>query len=506
MANIVWTGQQADKLYLQSGEVTSTIKTSQVFSFAGPEDCSFDGTDSFLGDAGGGEKFVKVSGKFTSTLKASLSMGSIDAAMFGMSTDTTSNMVAAGLVTNKHFYLSGQFTTTVKTSINVSGTATSIHGISYDRNGNTPWTSGNTDHLYLNSGQFTSTVKDSENVTTIDTLPSGLSFSGTNTPWIGSTDKKLYIQSGQFTSTLKDSELVSGVDATPRGLETDDFTARTSNPDATGDGAFSLPVLWMNNPNIIQFPILQVQAGGGATGVITLPIMTVVGTGTPADNIGTVTFPLMTVSGTASGPGAFINLPIIVLSTAVIANSVAITLPLMTVSAEKFIRCNGDITLPRPTFFNVVQQGSVENISITLPGLALNAFSGIPVAITLPNLSLNAVGQSGIVGSYDRLLPRMTVSSQAKQEILGTFNVTLPSFSLDNNLLTGIVSLASTRNLPVLTLNAHAFRGENGDGAITLPTLTLSTLVALNPNGTFAQSLKMLTLDAYADVHINRII
>jgi len=78
MANIAWTGGQADKLYLQSGEITSTIKDSEAVTTidTSPADISFDGANSpWIGDQA--NKFYLQSGQFTSTILTSQLVGTI---------------------------------------------------------------------------------------------------------------------------------------------------------------------------------------------------------------------------------------------------------------------------------------------------------------------------------------------------------------------------------------------------------------------------------------------
>ena len=483
-----WTGQTANKLYLSSGQFTSTIKTSedQTAIDGSPFGIEWDGIDSiWQGDDA--DKFYLTSGQFTSTIKTSAATPA--AQPTGLSEDGTNtlNITVAGV---KLHLNSGKFTSTIKSSLGVTAVDTEARGIVYDGT-NTTWTGMADNKLYLQSGQFTSTLKTSQAITD---FPIGVSWDGTNTLYCDGVVDKHYLQSGQFTSTIKTSQSVTAVDSVPRGISTNDATSRLAgSTDTTGDVAVTLPLFWQGNPNIIQFPIMSVSASPGPMALITLPIFTALATGNPDP---------LAVLGTASN-----TLPLITLAAqSGFGNHVDITLPLITVYSEKFVRGNISITLPRPTFNTVVQQGSVENIDLTLPMLTLNAFSGHPVGLILPQLTLDIVGQSGIVGTYNKSLPRMIVNVKATQKPLVTASIIFPQITLDNNVLTGEISTSGNRVFPALTLNAHAFRGENGNGAITLPALSLTTEVALNPSGTVSQSLFMLTLDAYADVYTNRII
>ncbi len=183
-----------------------------------------------------------------------------------------------------------------------------------------------------------------------------------------------------------------------------------------------------------------------------------------------------------------------------------ITLPGLTVQAERGFYGDISIALPIITTTFIGLTGSIDGATLNLPAFTFNISTGLTNAILLPQLSLAGVGHSGFIGTYDKSLPRMIVNVKGTNHRNATFNVSLPAFTLDNNLLTGNISLASTRNLPGLTINATGFRGENGDGAITFPMFTMANESFQSLNGTVAQSLKMLTLDAYGDSYTNRII
>ena len=487
-----WSGSAGDKLYLQSGSFTSTLKTSQSVTTIDttPRDISWDGTNTpWCGSQA--SKLYLTSGQFTSTLKDSEAAG-VDVPV-GISWDGT-NTPWCGISADKLYLQSGQFTSTLKTSEVAGAGSTDPNGISYD-GVNTPWAGDVSNKLYVQSGQFTSTVKTSEDITSINGTPTGISYDGTNTFWIGDGPDKLYLTSGQFTSTIKDSESVGGVDSVATGIETNDVVSRLAGVSSSGDVAITLPLSVSVLPGpmaVFTLPSLTIFAGHLGSR-LQLPIFTVSATGNPDPFavLGTFaeTLPVFTVE-TQSGFG----------------NHVAITLPLPTVLAYENVRGNISVTLPRPIFQTVVQQGSVENIDLTLPLLTLSAFSGHPVGLTLPQFAVDIVGQSGFVGTYNKNLPRMIVNVKATQKPLVTANIILPQVTLDNSVLTGEISTSGNRVFPALTLNAHAFRGDNGNVAITLPVLTLASEDASGPDGTFSQSLKMLTLNAYGDSYTNRII
>jgi hypothetical protein len=188
------------------------------------------------------------------------------------------------------------------------------------------------------------------------------------------------------------------------------------------------------------------------------------------------------------------------------ASGVSITLPSLTVSGGRGFHGVVGITLPNFTSTLTGHTAILEGTTITLPAFTVSIRTGITNSTLLPQLSLAAIGHAGFVGTYDQNLPRMIVNVKGVVQVSGDFNVSLPAFTLFNTVLTGNISLATTRNLPVLGINAIGFRGENGDGALTFPALTLITDSFMSLNGTTVQSLKMLTLDAFADSYTNRII
>lgn len=164
-----------------------------------------------------GDRLYLQSGRFTSTLKTSFAAGGIDTAVSGISWDGT-NTPWMGRQADKMYLQSGQFSSTVLTS--QSAPDVNPYGISYDGN-DTPWCGNSTQRLYVAAGQFSSSQIQSVLVSGIDTFPTGISWDGTNTPWIGDSANKLYLQSGQITTTLKTSQSISGVDSTPQGIAAD---------------------------------------------------------------------------------------------------------------------------------------------------------------------------------------------------------------------------------------------------------------------------------------------
>jgi len=100
------------------------------------------------------------------------------------------NTLIAGDSAQVLLLLSGQFTSTIKDSEDVTSVNTNLNGISFDGT-DTYWCGHDiADKLYRQSGMFTSTIKDSENISGIDTAPKDISSSVANIPWVGEQAQK----------------------------------------------------------------------------------------------------------------------------------------------------------------------------------------------------------------------------------------------------------------------------------------------------------------------------
>ena len=218
------------KLYLFSGQFTSSVKTSLPIglTISHPNGEAWDGVNTILGgerSGGAGTNIFILSGQFSATIKDSEDVSGIGFA-HNISVDLTNIPWIDLSLGNKLFLQSGKVTSTLKTSQDISSVADnpSGNGISYDGT-NTPWQGAVTGvfnpKLFLTSGQFTSTIEDSEDVSGIDPDADGITFDGTNTPWVGRTgDAKFYLTSGQFTATIKTSQALVFGFGTPAGLDT----------------------------------------------------------------------------------------------------------------------------------------------------------------------------------------------------------------------------------------------------------------------------------------------
>jgi hypothetical protein len=331
MADTLWCGSDGDKLYLQSGQLTSTLKTSEDVSAIDTivMDIAYDETNTTW-CGGAVNKLYLTSGKFTSTLKDSEDVSAIEETLAGVSTDWA-NTPYSGNGTGAKLYLSsGKFTSTLKDSEDVNAKSASAPGLSYD-GVNTPWAGQTVDKLFLQSGQFTSTIKTSQSITAIQGITRGVSYTGVDTLFAGYSPNKLVLLSGQFTSTVKDSETVSGVEIFPQGIDTDNLTGRLGGPAPfTGDASFSLPSLTVSAQAkfatvSITLPSLIVTTNFNPEVAITLPMLTIVGLGLGADLNGDVslTLPSLTLDGAGHlSADTAVTLPMITLSARAVTGSV----------------------------------------------------------------------------------------------------------------------------------------------------------------------------------------
>ncbi len=211
-----WCGREANRLYLQSGQFTSSLRTSQsTTGGSDPAGISWDGKDTLWG-SNVTAKLSLTSGQFSSTIKTSLVQSE---SQVGVSWDGTNTPVNAARL----ILYSGKFTTTVLDSQLLSSFNLSPVGISWDGT-NTPWTGTHEadDKLYLQSGQFTSSLRTSISA---KANPTGISWDGNDTPWCKSSfGDSLLLTSGQFTSTVRKSQNISGTDNNPSGINTNKRT------------------------------------------------------------------------------------------------------------------------------------------------------------------------------------------------------------------------------------------------------------------------------------------
>lgn len=95
MADTPWCGYSDDKLYLQSGQFTSTVKTSEYVGGvdALPAGISYDGANTPWCGATDDKLYLQ-SGQFTSTIKDSVYVGGVDAIPIGICTNAYAARIA----------------------------------------------------------------------------------------------------------------------------------------------------------------------------------------------------------------------------------------------------------------------------------------------------------------------------------------------------------------------------------------------------------------------------
>lgn len=156
------------EIFILSGQFSATVKDSENISgIAFGSNISVDLTNIPWIEIATPKLFLQ-SGKVTSTLKTSQSVSAAATTTSGISADGTNTpWLASRIATvDPHLFLtSGQFTSTIKDSEDVSGVDSTASGITFDGT-NTPWVGTTNDaKLYLTSGQFTATIKTSQLLT-----------------------------------------------------------------------------------------------------------------------------------------------------------------------------------------------------------------------------------------------------------------------------------------------------------------------------------------------------
>jgi len=261
-----WSGAQTNKarLYLQSGQFSSTVVTSLAnpvwggdvgIAMSSPSGIEWDGTNTLWTDSGidfssglSKRNLYKSSGVLTSTLKESQSVGLVNTDVYGISSlsDKSATPWAGHKVgeSSKLYLQSGQFTSTLKVSLDVSSVDLKCNDVSWagplsaassipSTTGDALWSGGDGNKLYSVSGLFSSTIKDSQDVSNHDRANTGVSWDGTNTLWSSNETNKLLLMSGRFSRTVKTSLQVGAINDAPTGISTYDVDGRLSSGGAS---------------------------------------------------------------------------------------------------------------------------------------------------------------------------------------------------------------------------------------------------------------------------------
>lgn len=218
-ADTTWSGRTTAKLYKQAGFTSSLTDSTGASQVNG---ISWDGTNTtWVRTGGGNEKLELQSGQFTTTIKTSQDVSGVSN-ITGAAWDGTDTVWTDG---DKNFKTSGQFTSTVKTSLTTS--SGDYSDISYV-DGDTLMAylgsifSFADDRLELHSGQFTTTIKTS--LTPGSANVTGISYDSADTVWGSASAQRAYKSSGRFTSTVKESFNLSGIDGNLTGITTNTNT------------------------------------------------------------------------------------------------------------------------------------------------------------------------------------------------------------------------------------------------------------------------------------------
>lgn len=286
-------GPSSDKITLMSGVFTSTIKSStgDIVAAGFMADAEFDGTNTLWADQTG-QQLMLQSGNQTSTIKTSQVVAAVN--VRGISSDSrpgsSSNTLWAEDTNDKLLLTSGQFTGTIKTSVDVSVIDIVPLGISTDGT-DTLWSGFNDDKIHKTSGIFSSTIKTS--ISAPDPEPWGISTDGTDTYSMSNNSERAFLHSGKVTATIKTSRSYNGYGSAIHGIGTDDINGRLGSLLVDGTGTITIEQVTINGVGSI--PI-------AGTGSIPLNEIILSGVGETSHKSGTGTPAIsdVTVSGVST--------------------------------------------------------------------------------------------------------------------------------------------------------------------------------------------------------------
>lgn len=243
MADTIIISETTEKNYVLSGQFASTTKTSIQRDVGGGvyHGTSWDGIDSFHTIVTPADKAFRTSGQFTNTVKDSLP--TVLFVPSGISADEDNTPITTTAGGSKLRLFSGKFSTTVKDSETVTSIDALSSGISRDKF-NTPWVGKSDDRYYLQSGQFTSTLKTSLAALLDAGVPNGISYTGADTLACSGNvtegdDSDLVLSSGQFSTAIKSS--LNSAFPTLQDIETTDFLGRLGAGGGGGGGGPGSP-------------------------------------------------------------------------------------------------------------------------------------------------------------------------------------------------------------------------------------------------------------------------
>lgn len=278
----------SQKLFLFSGEFTTTIKTSLLSSGFGSSslrDIDTDDKDTFSADAGTVDKLYRTSGRFSTTVNDSLATGEVETSGI---TWADPNTIWSEGPSDFIFQTSGKFTSTIKDSIDLSSiTDATPQTVSYDgihpsfATGSFP--SELREHtMFRISGIFSTTVKDS--LQSFGLTAHG--FNGTDTLVANTLNRTLFKYSGQFTSTIKTTKNLTSLISVPTGIATDRAFVRMGGTDLNGDTISSTSSVSAT----LSFATLSISgslsAVSSATADMTFSTLAIVGTVTAVSTVG----------------------------------------------------------------------------------------------------------------------------------------------------------------------------------------------------------------------------
>ena len=136
----------------------------------------------------------------------------------------------------------------------------------------------------------------------------------------------------------------------------------------------------------------------------------------------------------------------------------ALTLPMLTILAEGYDSCSGEMDATLPA------------LTIDATGV-LDGFGSLD--LVLPMITFEAEGEDTILGYLDAALPMITLSAEGYEHPEGTLDIILPMLRLSVEKIDGATG-EMTATIPMITIDALGYLSCSGELDATIPMVQLS--------------------------------
>lgn len=252
-------------------------------------------------------------------------------------------------------------------------------------------------------------------------------------------------------------------------------------------------------------------------GLISVPAVTLSGTGTNATGIAAITIPSLTISGTGRSAGLMaVTVPSLTIAGVGYTGRVGIgeiDLPAVAIDAwgsDHVVRIPpptiaatgiagqigvGAVEAPQETIAGICLTGTAGAAEINIPDPVVEGSFGIAGNITIPTLTIAAVGKTGQVGQASVTLPQVTVDGDEYNTSVISGGVVVPTLTL---VATGISSsvINGAVTAPDVTISANGLTGRVGTASIEVPVVTIDAAGFHSTVGTATIYIPEPTVDA----------